>query len=146
MQRRSTGLREVEQLSLIPDRKIVSLPVSLSHIRILTSTKAALDYACQLANVVPKEIYSQMECDKATWSRICSGEWDLDGRDIPKFNRIVGNSAYLRYLDHLDGVDLDSIRPARDNKDRRIAELEQRVADQDRAMRMWVEAQKGGRP
>jgi hypothetical protein len=143
MQRDSTKLRDVEQLSLIPDRQIISRPVSLDHIRLLKSTKAALEYACQLADVVPKEVYPHMECDKSTWSRICSGEWDLDGRDIPKFNRVVGNNAYLLYLNHLDGVDLESIRKAQDDKDKRIAELEKQVADQERAIRLVVEAHRG---
>ncbi len=145
MQRDSTKLRSVDdpQLSLIPDRKVASRPVSLEHIQVLRSTKQALEYACQLADVVPKEVYPHMGCDKTTWSRICSGEWDLDGRDVLKFSRVVNNDAYLLYLLHAHGYDLASLRKVRDDKDRRIAELEQRVADQDRAMRMWVEAQKG---
>lgn len=134
---------EHEQLSLIPDRKIVSRPVDLHQVRVLKSTQAALEYACMLANVVPKEVYPYMEYDKTKWSRIIGGERDLPGRDIPKFNRVVGNNAYLLYLNHLDGIDLDSIRKAQDDKDKRIAELEQTVADQERAIRLVVEAHRG---
>jgi hypothetical protein len=134
---------EQQQLSLIPNRKIMSRPVSLEHIPLLKSTKHALDYGCQLADVAPKEVYADMGCDKTTWSRICGGEWDLDGRDIPKLNRVLGNSAYLLYLIHVDGWDLASLRKAQDDKDRRIADLEQRLADQERAIRLIVEYQKG---
>jgi len=148
MQRHSTLLRSVdpEQLKLLPDRQaIVSRPVNLDHIGVLGNTAQALEYACQLANVTPKQVYPYMDCDKTTWSRICSGEWDLDGRDIPRFNRVVGNSAYLYYLAHLEGWELSSIRKVRDDKDRRIAELEQKVADQDRAIRLMVQYSRRGR-
>lgn len=144
MQRDSTKLRNVEQLSLLPERKkITSAAVDLNHVPLLRSTKEALEYACRLADVVPKEVYPYMDCDKTTWSRICSGEWDLDGRDIHRFSKVVGNNAYPLYIVHEHGYDLHSLRAAQDNKDRRIAELEKTVADQERAMRMWVEAQKG---
>ena len=144
MQRASTKLRDVaaEQLSLIPDRKIISRPVSLEHIPVLKNTAQALEYACQLAGVVPKEICPHMECDKSTWSRICSGEWDLDGRDIPRLNRVLGNSAYLLYLNHLDGWDLTSLHKVQDDKDREIFELRQQVAERDRAIELFVKAAK----
>lgn len=136
-------MRSVEQLELIPNRKIISRPVSLEHIQVLKSTAQALEYACQLADVVPKEVCPHMDCDKSTWSRICSGEWDLDGRDIPQFNRVVNNSAYLLYLNHVDGWDLTSLRKVRDDKERRIGELENENRDLRRAMSLWVEVQKG---
>lgn len=147
MQRDSTKLRDVEQLPLIPDRRITSRPVSLEHIRLLGSTKAALEYACQLADVAPKEVYGRMDCDKSTWSRICSGEWDLDGRDVLKFCRVVNNDTYLLYLIHVHGYDLTALRMVRDDKERRIAELETENQDLRRAMRLvWAEALKGRGP
>lgn len=145
MQQGSTKLRDVEQLSLIPGEKPVSRPVSLDRIYTLTDTRDALLYACELARLVPKQIYGHMGKDKTAWSRIVSGEFDLAGRDIPKFNAVVGNNAYLLYLAHLDGIDLGSIRKTQDDKDRRIAELEQQIADRDRAMRLMVEAMKGSK-
>lgn len=140
MQRSSTKVRAVEQLSLIPERRqIVSAPVALDHIPLLKNTADALDYACRLANVVPKEICANMDVDKTVWSRICSGEWDLDGRDVLKFDRTVNNDAYLLFLVHQHGYDLSSLRKARDDKERRIAELEQHVIDQDRIIDRMAE-------
>lgn len=134
---------ESQQLPLIPDRKIVSRPVSLEHIYMLRTTAQALEYACQLAGVVPKEICAQMECDKTTWSRICSGEWDLDGRDVPKFCRIVGNDAYLLYLNHACNYDLTTVRKVRDDQEKRIAELESENRDLKRSMFLLADAMKG---
>lgn len=137
MQRVSTKLRDVDQLSLLPEqmnRRIVSQPVSFAHIPLLRDTKKALEYACQLADVVPKEVYPHMKCDKTTWSRICSGEWDLDGRDVPKFCRVVGNDAYFMFLGHELGYDPASFRKRMDDKDREIHELRQQLAEKDRTI------------
>jgi hypothetical protein len=113
MQRDSTKLRTVEdQLSFLPGEKIVSRPVSLDRIYTLSDTHEALVYACELARLQPKQIYPHMGVDKTTWSRICSGEWDLDGRDIKPFSAVVKNDAYLLYLNHVQGFDLASIRKA----------------------------------
>jgi hypothetical protein len=145
MQRSATKLRDVEQLTLIPERRpIASEPVSLQHIPLLKTTADALDYACRLAKVVPKEICSNMGCDKTVWSRICSGEWDLDGRDILKFDRTINNDAYLLFLVHQHGYDLASLRKRGDDKDRRIAELEQELADERRLSAKMVHHMRGG--
>jgi hypothetical protein len=135
MQRAATKLKDVAQLALLPESpKIISRPVSFDRIYQLTSTHDALMYACELARksngdpVVPKLIYGEMGRDKTVWSRITSGEFDLDGRDITRFNSVVGNSAYLLYLQHLDGQDLTSIRKTMDDKDREIAHLREQLA------------------
>jgi hypothetical protein len=145
MQRSSTKLRDVEQLTLIPERRpIVSEPVNLQHIPFLKNTSDALDYACRLAKVVPKEVYPNMGCDKTVWSRICSGELDLDGRDILKFDRTINNDVYLLFLVHQHGYDLASMRKRGDDKDRRIAELEQELADERRLSAKMVNHMRGG--
>lgn len=145
MQRSTTKLRDVEQLSLIPERQpIVSEPVNLQHIPLLKNTADALDYACRLAKVVPKAVYTNMGCDKTVWSRICSGELDLDGRDILKFDRTINNDAYLFYLVHQHGYDLPSMRKRGDDKDRRIAELEQELADERRLNTKMVDRLRQG--
>lgn len=113
MQRSSTKLRDVvvtEQLPLIPDEKIISRPVSFDRIYTLTDTHEAFEYGCELARQVPKKLYTRMECDKTVWSRIASGEMDLDGRDILPFNRVVNNDAYFLYLAHIHDYDLTSLR------------------------------------
>jgi hypothetical protein len=144
MQRASTKLRvDADQLSLLPElknRPIVSQPVNLAHIPLLTDTKKALEYACMLANIVPKAICPHMEVDKTVWSRICSGEFDLDGRDIPKFCRVVNNDAYFLFLGHELGYDPASFRKRLDDKDREIQELKQRLADSERTTQQAIAA------
>lgn len=130
---------------MLPEPSIKSHPVDYARIRLLQSTTEALDYACTLAGVVPKQIYPHMDCDKSTWSRICSGEWDIDGRDIHRFDSLLCNDAYLLYLNHQHGYDLDSMRKTMDDKDRVIAEQAEKIADQERSIRLLVDALKGGR-
>lgn len=131
-------------MSLIPDDKLASRPVLIERIYALANTHDALEYACELSRtpdgkaVVPKQIYPRMGVDKSTWSRICSGEWDLDGRDILQFCRTIGNDAYFFYIAHSLGYDLNSLRKAQDDKDKEIEQLRQQLADQDRAIQLMV--------
>ena len=144
MQRSTTKMPDVaaEQLQLLPDR-VRSRPVDIAHIPLLRSTTAALEYACTLASVVPKQVYPYMDYDKSAWSRICSGELDLDGREIHRFESVVGNHAYLFYLNHEAGFDLTTLRKTQDDQEKRIEELEREVADRDRSIRLLVDALKG---
>lgn len=151
MQRSASKLKvdaaAVEQLSLLaaPGKK-PSRPVSFDRIYTLVDTADALSYACELAGVSPKAIYGDMEIDKTVWSRILSGEWDLDGRDVPKLNKVTGNNAYLMYLNHLDGIDLHSIRKTMDDKERENFELRQKLAQRDEQLRVAVELISGRVP
>jgi hypothetical protein len=132
MQRSATKLKDVAQLALLPEPpKVVSRPVSFDRIYTLDSTHEALQYGCELARLVPKQICGEMGCDKTVWSRIASGEFDLDGRDIKRFSTVVQNDAYLLYLNHLHGYDLAAMRKTMDDKDRRIAELEEKLAESE---------------
>lgn len=148
MQRSATKLKYVAQLALLPEPpKVVSRPVSLDRIYTLDNTHEALLYGCELARLVPKQIYGEMGCDKTVWSRIASGEFDLDGRDIKQFSSVVQNDAYLLYLNHLHGYDLAAMRKTMDDKDRRIAELEAQVAAAEQKYQtvLEYERQKEGR-
>jgi len=129
MQRSATKLKDVAQLALLPEPpKVVSRPVSFDRIYTLDSTHEALLYGCELARLAPKQIYGEMKKDKTVWSRITSGEFDLDGRDIKQFDTVVQNDAYLLYLNHLHGYDLAAMRKTMDDKDRVIADLQEQLA------------------
>lgn len=118
----------VEQLHLLPAPQAAPRPVSIDRIHTITDTHEALLYGCELARMVPKQIYQEMGCDKTVWSRICSGELDLDGRDIRKFSAVVRNDAYLFFLNHQAGYDLHAMRKTMDDKDREITELRAQLA------------------
>ncbi len=143
MQRETTKLRVVEQpsqLSFIPERTFVSRPVDVQHVALLKNHRAAIEYACLLADVEPKQVYTLLNYDKTKWSRICNGERALPSGDIKKLNAVLGNKAYLLYVNHDCGVDISTIRDLGDDKDRVIAEQAQEIADLRRAMRLQAEA------
>jgi len=150
MQRRSTKLQDVsaqhrdaEQLPLIPDQRAVSRPADVERIYRLANTHEALEYGMELARLAPKQVYPHMDCDKTVWSRIMSGEFDLDGRDIRRFNSAVNNDAYLLYLNHIHGYDLTTLRKVQDDKERENAELRQKVADYERLFQLAFTKGKG---
>jgi len=101
--------------------------VSFDRIYTLDSTHEALLYGCELARLAPKQIYGEMGIDKTAWSRISTGEFDLDGRDIKRFNTVVQNDAYLLFLNHQHGYDLAAMRKTMDDKDREIADLREQL-------------------
>lgn len=136
-----------QQLNLL-ERRQPSRPVDLTYIPDLQNTNDAIDYACTLAGLAGlrrKEIYLDMEYDPGSWSRVLSGEFDLKGREINRFNRVVGNSAYLLYLIHADGWDLTTLRKVQDDKDRLIAQLQQELAEEKSFNRRLVEHTRGAK-
>lgn len=145
MQRLATKLKDVEQLPLLPQGTAVSRPVSLDRIYTLNDTNDALMYACELARLVPKKVAAMIGVDKTVWSRMLSGEWDLDGRDIRPFCAAVGNDAYLLHLNHVCGYDLASLRKVQSDQEKRIADLETENRELRRSMSLWIQAQKDGK-
>lgn len=133
------------QLSFLPGKKIISRPPSIEHIPLLKSHRKALEYACELADVEPKEVCgllvnAGLRYDTTKWARILKGERTLPSADITKLNSVLGNNAYLQYLNYLDGIDLSSMRKRGDDKDRVIADQAQEITDLKRVVRMQTEA------
>lgn len=132
MQRPATELPLVEQLSFIAHEPASKKP-DLEYIPYLQTTHDAMEYAMRIGRKVPKNLVHKMGKDKTVWSRILNGELDLPCGDIPKFNKAVGNTALLLHINHQCHMDITTLRPLRDDSQRRIAELEQKVADYERA-------------
>ncbi|HEY6927699.1 MAG TPA: hypothetical protein VI653_29760 [Steroidobacteraceae bacterium] len=141
---------ECQQLSFISQPRFVSRPIVLDRVYALSNTNEALEYACELARtsegkaIAPKQIAPLVGVDKTTWSRICGGEFDLDGRDILPFSRVVGNDAYLLYLNHIHDYDLTTLRKVPKNDlERENQELRSEIDELRRVLRYVTEAQKG---
>lgn len=128
-QHKSTALRSVEQLSLLPARKASPQP-DVAYLMGLTSLRRAIRYSMSIADLEPKQVYGPLEKDKATWSRIESGDMSFPADDLPKLCQVIGNDAAVLWLAHATGFDLASMRKLQDDKDRRIADLEQQLAEE----------------
>jgi hypothetical protein len=127
MQRTSTKLSEGEQLTLLPQRRSPKTP-DVAYLASLSSFRRAVRYSMSLADLEPKQVYEPLDKDKATWSRIESGDMGFPADLILPFQTITQNDAPLLWLAHLAGYDLASLRKRQDDKDLRIAELEQQLA------------------
>jgi hypothetical protein len=123
MQRTSTKLSEGEQLTLLPQRRSPKTP-DVAYLASLSSFRRAVRYSMSLADLEPKQVYEPLDKDKATWSRIESGDMGFPADLILPFQTITQNDAPLL----LAGYDLASLRKRQDDKDLRIAELEQQLA------------------
>jgi ribosome-binding protein aMBF1 (putative translation factor) len=92
----------------------------------------AIDLARRVAGLSEKEVYMAMQIDKATWSKIMSGQfnWPTDGDE--KFEAIVGNNILTRWQMYKRGYKqperrLDAIEELIAARDTRIAELERDI-------------------
>lgn len=129
-----------EQLELLPQRAVVSGPVDLSYIPRLKDTARAIEYACSLADLDPKQLCPDVVPDKTAWSLITTGKREPRFGEAWRFNKRVGNSALSLYFAYVDGWDLGYMRLRVDDAQRRIRELEEQVAERDRAIQFIVDA------
>lgn len=132
-----------EQLSLLAQRATVSKPATLEHIPLLRHTGKAIEYACDLADLDPKQLCPDVFPDVTAVSRIISGEREPRFGEAWRFDRRVGNRALTLYYNHIAGIDIASVRVRVDDKERRIRELECKLAERDQAIQLLVDAAHG---
>lgn len=128
-QRRSTNLTDVEQLDLLDSRpKKPCPPVDLDYLLPLPSLRRAIRYSVSLRDLEPKQVFEPLGMDKAVWSRIENGGMSFPADELLKFQIVTENDAPLLWLMHQAGYDVRQLRRLRDDKDRRITELEAELA------------------
>lgn len=87
-------------MSLLPT-KPPSRPVDEFHLYTLANIPDVIDYAARLRSLDPKEIYTEMKKDPATWSRIMSEKQGFATRDVNLFCAVVDNDALKKWLAHV---------------------------------------------
>lgn len=128
-QRQSSSLQPVAQLELLAAPKQSAAP-DIEYLKGLPSFRRVVRYSVSLADMEPKQVFEPLEMDKAIWSRIENGGMSFPADDIGKFRKITGNNAPLLWLNHQDGYDIRNLPRLRDDKDRRITELETQLAQE----------------
>jgi hypothetical protein len=132
----SPGL-DTPQLSLLPMQKTkVCPPVDVTYLRSIPTLRRAIRYSVSLFDLEPKQIFEPLEMDKAIWSRIENGSMSFPADELVKLSAITQNKAPFLWLAHQFGYDIERLPMLRDDKDRRIAELELQLAQErhDRAV------------
>jgi hypothetical protein len=125
----SISTADDRQLTLLPSRKESAVP-DVEYLKALPNFRRAVRYSISLADLEPKQVYEPLEMDKAIWSRIDNGGMSFPADDIYKLRQTTGNNAPLLWLAHQDGIDIRNLPRLRDDKDRRIAELETQLAQE----------------
>lgn len=145
-QQRSTDLRAVvpgpEQMALLglEVRKKPSRPVDRALLLNMATLPEAITYSLQLAGMDPKQAYSPLEMDKATWSRIMNGKQEAPA-SLPKNLRVLtGNDALQLWLARDWGCELTPLRSLLEQQlhEEREAHAETR-RERDMLLKLWKE-------
>lgn len=114
------------QLELAIARPAQSVDVPIEMVRNRKNKGAAFTLACDASGLDDKEIYLQLDMDKAQFSRIKSGTANLDDDTLGRFCQIVGNRIYPEWQAYQVGCTLVMVKTEAE----RIAEVAIRRADE----------------
>lgn len=120
---------DVRQLDAFQVPASVGRPVSGELVQSQPDFSAALMLAIAASGLADKQVYGPLGIDAAQWSRIRSGDAHFPMTRYDAFAQIVGNDIVLEWLAHRRRYEL---RPLENDKDRRIAELEQALEQERR--------------
>ena len=105
---------------------------SMAHPELVAACHSKLDairLCIQLSSLTHKVVQEHLGIDKGHWSRIMQGNAHFPTNELGALMRLCGNYAPLQYEATQAGFEL----VARDDRARRIAELEEQLAAARRA-------------
>lgn len=115
---------QVAQLDLLAPQPKPVRQADISYVRALPTFRRALRYQCSLADLESKQVYGPLDLDKAVWSKIDNGSMSFPADKLLPAIHITQNDAALLWLCHQAGYDIDRLPRLRDDRERRIQELE----------------------
>jgi hypothetical protein len=133
-----------KQLELLGERSTPNVepvtPELVRYVRRQRTLVGAWNLAQKISGLEDKKCYGPLDIDASHWTKIgnCKASPPADERFV-RYLDLVGNEAPLIWLCEARGYDFLSMRRHQDDKDRRISELEQRVADYERLIRLQAE-------
>lgn len=95
----------------------------------------AISLSIQVSGLEPKQIYKPLGIDKGTWSNIMSGQMHFPTNKYEQFMDIVGNEILLIWLAFRRGKGLHDLVDA---KDKRINDLEAKIAEKDKEIETLI--------
>lgn len=98
------------QAELALTRPPQSIDVPIEMVRNRKNKGAAFTLACDASGLDDKEIFLQLDMDKAQFSRIKSGTANLDDDLLGKFCQIVGNRIYPEWQAYQVGCTLVMVK------------------------------------
>jgi hypothetical protein len=106
---------------------------------------SAWNFAAQLSELEPKQIYGPLQIDPSHWTKITNGAASppADERFV-QFMDVVGNDIPLIWIAEKRGWDWTTIRSHRSDLERENEALKKELDDHKRAVRLLVEAKGAG--
>lgn len=106
----------VEQLELIEGGKPLHAeqPVAPDVVYRQPDMLSAIRMAVQVSGLDEKQVYLPLGVDKATWSKILSGQFNFPTNKYEQFMAVVGNQIPLVWLAYRCGYGLHRIEDAKD--------------------------------
>ena len=101
---------ELEQLDLLAQPSLTRLDLDLQTVLRQPSLLAALMLCVSASGLERKQIFGRLGIDKATWSRIESGDANFPLDHLANLMRLCGNEAPLIWLAEKCGYDWSTIR------------------------------------
>jgi hypothetical protein len=135
------------QLELLPNRSEPHVepvtPELIRAVRRKSTFAEAWRFAQDHADLDDKQCYDPLRMDASHWSKIRKGQaWPPADARYGQYMDVVRNEIPLIWLVESRGYDFLTVRKHMDDSQRRIAELERKVADQDRTIRLLVDARR----
>jgi hypothetical protein len=111
-QQPSTESHDGEQLDFLSEakRKKPSRPVDPAYLHTLPTLRRAVAYSLNLASLDPKEVYSDLKMDKASWSRIVNGTQEVPASLLKRLRVLTGNDAPHQWLAYNDGYRIEPLK------------------------------------
>jgi hypothetical protein len=110
-------------------QKPVRLPHTIEQVRACHSEVAAIELACRCSGMLDKQIAQDSGIDDGNFSKIRRGQRGFMPGQRLRFMDAVGNQILREWEIERQGFDAQSLRRHEDNKDKRIAELEEENAE-----------------
>ena len=129
--------QDVEQLVLLADGRPLRAeqPIPDQAIFRQQDELAALKLSCQASGLDEKQIFGPLQIDKATWSKIFSGQAYFPTTKYGKFMDVVGNEIYLTWLAHSRGKGLHDLE---DSKDKELRQLREKLIEAQKEIDILV--------
>ena len=132
--------KDRQQLELLPAQEKPHVePITPELIHMVRRRRTFVDawnFAQEFAALDNKQVYGVLSVDPSHVTKIQNERASPPGKIFNSYLDLVGNEFPLIWWAESRGYDWLSIRRHRSNEQRRIAELEQKVAEQDRMLQM----------
>jgi hypothetical protein len=139
--------KDRKQMELLAERVEPHVePLTPQLIGIIRRQKSFVDawnFAQKFAALENKEVYDVLSVDPSHVTKIQAGRASPPGKVFNSYLDLVGNEFPLVWWAESRGYDWLSIRKHRSAEQRRIAELEQQLADEKRLNRRLAEYHRG---